>query len=157
LAIHRFDNWEADPFLQESYRTAAHAAAWVGVRGEEGNCGGAARKAEVEEAQHWESLESNRADSLMAVVENDSWRAKYLRCIFGDPYRPVTIDPRLLTSTVIDLANAIYDERAFDRMPILADALMDAGCASEEIIAHCRQSDEHVRGCWVVDLLLAKT
>ncbi len=79
-----------------------------------------------------------------------------LRDIFGDPYRPVTIDPRWLTSTVVDLATAIYDERAFARMPVLADALMDAGCNNEELIAHCRSADPHVRGCWVVDLLLGK-
>jgi hypothetical protein len=79
-----------------------------------------------------------------------------LRDICGDPFHPVTLDPRWQTSTVIDLGKAMYDERAFDRMPILADALMDAGCDSEEIIAHCRSEGPHVRGCWVVDLLLAK-
>ncbi len=80
----------------------------------------------------------------------------YAHDIFGNPFRPITIDPRWLTSTVIDLATAIYDERAFDRMPVLADALTDAGCDNEEIIAHCRNDGEHVRGCWVVDLLLRK-
>ncbi len=79
-----------------------------------------------------------------------------VRDIFGNPFRPVTIDPRWLTATVIDLADAIYADRAFDRMPILADALMDAGCDSEEIIAHCRGDAPHVRGCWAVDLVLGK-
>jgi len=79
-----------------------------------------------------------------------------LRCIFGNPFRPVTLDPRWLTSTVIDLPSTIYDERTFDRMPILADALMDAGCDSEEIINHCRSEAPHSLGCWVVDLLLGK-
>jgi len=82
--------------------------------------------------------------------------ASLLHCIFGNPFRPVTIDPRWLTSTVTDLAQSVYGEKAFDRMPILADALMDAGCDSEEIINHCRSEGPHVRGCWVVDLLLAK-
>jgi hypothetical protein len=67
------------------------------------------------------------------------------------------IDPRWLTSTVVDLARAIYQERAFDRLPVLADALADAGCDSEEIIAHCRSDGPHVRGCWVVDLLLGRS
>jgi hypothetical protein len=80
----------------------------------------------------------------------------FLRCIFGNPFRPIAIDPRWLTSTVVDLATAIYDERAFDRMPILADALMDAGCDNEEIIAHCRSDGVHTRGCWAVDLILGK-
>jgi hypothetical protein len=79
-----------------------------------------------------------------------------LRCVFGNPFRSVTIDRRWRTSTVTDLANAIYDDRAFERMPILADALMDAGCDNESIIAHCQQKAEHVRGCWIVDLLLRK-
>ena len=84
-------------------------------------------------------------------------QTKYLRDIFGNPFRPVPLDPRWLTSTVVDLVQAIYDERAFDRMPILADALMDAGCDSDEIILHCRGDGPHVSGCWVVDLLLGKT
>jgi hypothetical protein len=79
-----------------------------------------------------------------------------LRDIFGNPFHPVTIDSRWLTSTVSELADAIYAERAFDRMSILADALMDAGCDSDEIIQHCRGPGPHVRGCWIVDLLLGK-
>ena len=58
---------------------------------------------------------------------------------------------------MVGLARAFYDDRAFDRLPLLADALMDAGCASEEILAHCRSEGPHFRGCWVVDLALGKT
>ena len=79
-----------------------------------------------------------------------------LRDIFGNPFRPERLDPRWLTSTVLDLARTIYDERAYERMPILADALMDAGCDSEEVINHCRGPGPHVRGCWVVDLLTGR-
>ena len=79
-----------------------------------------------------------------------------LRCIFGDPFRPVAIAPRWLTSTVLDLARGIYDERAFDRLPILADALEEAGCDHADVLAHCRSDGPHVRGCWVVDLVLGK-
>jgi hypothetical protein len=88
-----------------------------------------------------------------------AWRklANILREIVGNPLRPVTFDPRWRTSDVIGLARAIYDERAFERMPILADALMDAGCEDEQIIGHCRADSPHVRGCWVVDLILGKT
>jgi len=84
-------------------------------------------------------------------------RCDLLRDIFGNPFRPVTPDPRWLTSTVIDLARTIYEERQWERMPILADALMDAGCDSEEVINHCRGPGPHVRGCFVVDLLLGKS
>jgi hypothetical protein len=76
--------------------------------------------------------------------------------IFGNPFRPVTLNPSWLTSTVLALANGIYTEKAFDRMPILADALQDAGCDNEDILNHCRQVGEHVRGCFVVDLLTGR-
>ena len=51
----------------------------------------------------------------------------------------------------------MYEDRAFDRLPLLADALEDAGCADADILVHCRNGGEHVRGCWVVDLLLGKS
>ena len=79
-----------------------------------------------------------------------------LRDIFGNLFRPVTADPSWFTSTAATLATGIYAERAFDRLPILADALEDAGCANADILAHCRGGGEHVRGCWVIDLLLGK-
>jgi hypothetical protein len=79
-----------------------------------------------------------------------------LRDIFGNPFRPVTCNPAWQTANVVALAQAIYDERAFDRMPILGDALEDAGCDNADILTHCRQPAEHVRGCWVVDLILGK-
>jgi hypothetical protein len=96
------------------------------------------------------------------VYETDSGltlerKCGLLRDIFGNPFRPVTLDPRWLTSSVLDLGRAIYDERAIERMPILADALMDAGCDNEEVLNHCRGDGPHVRGCWVVDLILGKT
>jgi hypothetical protein len=73
-----------------------------------------------------------------------------------NPFRPVTVDPAWQTSNVTALAQPIYDERAFDRLSILADALEDAGCDNADILNHCRQPGEHVRGCWVVDLVLGK-
>jgi hypothetical protein len=79
-----------------------------------------------------------------------------LRDIFGNPFRPVTIDANWLTPTVQNFATAIYDDRAFDRLPILADALEDSGCTNQDILNHCRSGGEHVRGCWVVDLLLGR-
>jgi hypothetical protein len=79
--------------------------------------------------------------------------------IFGNPFRPVSADPAWLTwhdGTVKKLAEAIYNDRAFDRLPILADALEEAGCANTNILGHCRQPGGHVRGCWVVDTILGK-
>lgn len=78
------------------------------------------------------------------------------RCVFGNLTRPTRIEGEWQTSAVANLAQAIYTDRAFDRMPILADALEEAGCTDKEILVHCRSGQEHVRGCWVVDLLLGK-
>jgi hypothetical protein len=80
-----------------------------------------------------------------------------LRCVFGNPFRPVALDPAWRTEAVVALATGIYEERAFERLPVLADALDDAGCANPDALAHCRGDGPHARGCWVVDLLLGKT
>jgi hypothetical protein len=58
---------------------------------------------------------------------------------------------------VVKLAQVIYDDKAFDRMPVLADALEEAGCVNPDVLSHCRQQGAvHARGCWVIDLLLNK-
>jgi hypothetical protein len=83
-----------------------------------------------------------------------------LRCIFGNLFHPATLDPTWLAwngGTVPKLAQAIYDDRRFSDLPILADALEEAGCTDADILAHCRSEGPHVRGCWVVDLLLGKS
>ena len=80
-----------------------------------------------------------------------------LRDIFGNPFRPVTFDPAWRTSDVMLLAKGIYADKAFDRMPILADALQDAGCDAAELLDHCCGPGPHVRGCWAVDLVLGKS
>lgn len=89
-------------------------------------------------------------------IEELSAQCDLVRDIFGNPFLPVTIENRWLTSTVTSLARSIYDERAFDRMPILADALEEAGLDNPEVLAHCRAGMGHVRGCHVIDLLLEK-
>jgi hypothetical protein len=83
-------------------------------------------------------------------------QSHFLRDIFGNPFRPMTLDPKWLTSTVATLAEGVYTERAFDRIPILADALQDAGCDSDDLLNHLRGGGPHVRGCWVVDLLTGR-
>jgi hypothetical protein len=74
----------------------------------------------------------------------------------GRPSYPTTADPSWLTSTVTTLARQMYESRDFGPIPILADALQDAGCDHPDILAHCRGDGPHVRGCWVVDLILGK-
>jgi hypothetical protein len=82
--------------------------------------------------------------------------ASLLRDIFGNPFRPVTLNPDWLTSTAVALAKQMYESRDFSAMPILADALQDTGCDNDDILNHCRERGQHVRGCWVVDLVLGK-
>jgi hypothetical protein len=88
--------------------------------------------------------------------ESASVQAEVVRDIFGNPFRPVNFDPGWRTADVLGLANGIYEDRAFDRLPLLADALMDAGCDDDQVIGHCRSPGPHSRGCWVVDLVLGK-
>ena len=104
------------------------------------------------------NLRPQADDSLVEQCRTDEIRRQIglLHCIFGNPFRPATLDPARRTATVTSLAQAIYNERAFDRLPILADALEDAGCTSADVLSHCRSGGEHVRGCWVVDLVLGK-
>jgi hypothetical protein len=82
--------------------------------------------------------------------------AELVRDVFGNPFRPLTFDAACRTSTVVALASQMYESRDFGAMPILGDALQDAGCDNEEILNHCRREGPHVRGCWVVDLILSK-
>jgi hypothetical protein len=72
-----------------------------------------------------------------------------LRDLFGNPFRPVACDPAWRTPSVRRLAEVIYEEGAFDRLPILADALEEAGCDNADILSHLRGPGPHVRGCWL--------
>jgi hypothetical protein len=78
-----------------------------------------------------------------------------LRCVFPNPLRPPTMKPGWRTADVVGLALGIDADGAYGRLPLLADALMDAGCDDEQLLAHAR-ADGHVRGCWLVDLILDK-
>jgi hypothetical protein len=89
-------------------------------------------------------------------TEEARWQTMVLRDIFGNPFRPTTFSPEWRTSTAVSLAARMYESRSFDAMPILADALQEAGYDAEEVLAHCRGPGPHVRGCWVVDSLLGK-
>jgi hypothetical protein len=82
-----------------------------------------------------------------------------LRDILGNPFRPVAIDPAWLRwhdRAVVHIAQTIYDQHRFQDLRLLADALEEAGCTDPAILGHCRGQGEHVRGCWVVDLVLDK-
>jgi hypothetical protein len=95
--------------------------------------------------------------ALIAAMNNEP---ALIRDIFGSPFRPsLTLPPAILAwndGTIPKLAQAIYDNRRFTDLPILADALEEAGCTNSDILNHCRQPGEHVRGCWVLDLVLTQ-
>lgn len=88
-------------------------------------------------------------------------RSRLLRDIFGPlPFRPVAIAPGWYSwndGTIPKLAEAIYQERVFDSLPVLADALEEAGCTDAEILSHLRGPGPHTRGCWPLDLILGKS
>jgi hypothetical protein len=81
-------------------------------------------------------------------------QSNIIRDVFGNPFRVAAVQPAWRTPAVVMLAESIYEQRGFDRMPSLGDALEVAGCDNADLIAHCRSPMEHVRGCWVVDGLL---
>jgi hypothetical protein len=93
---------------------------------------------------------------VRARDEEDAVQVGLLRDLFGNPFRKVKFDKRWRTDTAVALAQHMYESRDFGVMPILADALQEAGCDSEDILVHCRGPGPHVRGCWVVDLVLGK-
>jgi hypothetical protein len=95
------------------------------------------------------------------VVLEHAAQAELLRCILGPlPFRPVDLPPAVLAwngGIIPNLAQVVYDEYHFEDLPILADALEEAGCTDADLLAHCRQPGTHARGCWVIDILLGKT
>jgi len=107
----------------------------------------AARSAQAGAANN--PLVGSDLDELLA-------QAQLVREIFGSRFPHSSADPSWLTPGAVTLAQAIYDQRAFNRMPELADVLEDAGCANKEVLEHCRGPGPHYRGCWVVDILLRR-
>lgn len=121
-----------------------------------------------------------------AIEPHCIWIPVLIRDIFGNPFKtfqvPIQLEPgyftremvvlgygevyrsEWLTPTVVDLATRIYDNREFNLMPILGDAIEDTGCNISQVMDHCRSQipgeapnrPRHVRGCWVVDMLLRK-
>jgi hypothetical protein len=124
-AVSRLSRWDMLAWTKAEARDAARRGAWA--------------------AAH--SVTADTPSSADHRAESD-----ILREIFGNPFQSHTgmAEP---TSTLRQLAQEIYQQRSFDRLPILADALEEAGCTNADILSHCRQPGEHVRGCWVIDLL----
>jgi hypothetical protein len=103
---------------------------------------------------------ANGAARRPAAKQERARQCELLRDICGPlPFRRVNVEPSLLTSNsgvVLKLAAAIYEDRSFDRMPVLGDALEESGFANQIILSHCRSQNDHVLGCWVVGAALGK-
>ena len=105
----------------------------------------------------WASAAPVQVDAICAV-QRPTWinQSFLVRDIFGNPFDSSAIVSDWLKPTLIRLARTMYDDRSFTNMPALADALEEVGCTNANILNHCRQPGEHVRGCWIVDLILGK-
>ena len=128
-------------------QAAAKRLACAGVE-----AGPGARRGRSHDGRWRDTLTGTTAEKAEQAAQ-----AELLRDIFGDPFKPATCDPSWRTSTVVSLARTIYDARSFELLPVLADALMDAGCGNDEVLEHCRGPNIHVRGCWLIDLLLNRS
>jgi len=95
-----------------------------------------------------QAIRTRVADAARA--EEYAAQADLLRCIAGNPFASVAFDPNWRSETVVSLARGIVAERAFDRLPILADALEEAGCDRPDVLFHCRCPGPHASGCWVL-------
>jgi hypothetical protein len=95
--------------------------------------------------------------SQYAAIQETERQLLIIRDILGDPLQLTPVDPPWLSETAVLIARGMYETQDFFPMPILADALQDAGCDSDDVLSHCRDARQvHVRGCWVVDLVLGK-
>lgn len=92
-----------------------------------------------------------------ATPNDDRVLCDLLRCVFGNPFQKPAFPKTWRTETVVALATGVYQKRAFDRLPILADALEEAGCNDRAMLTHLRDPGPHCRGCWVLDLALGKS
>ena len=99
---------------------------------------------------------TDRSRVMTLYKEEKEQQMVLFRDIFGNPFQPIQLERTRLTPTIMAIAQTNYSEHQFEGMPILADALEEAGCTNEDILDHCRNNQEHARGCWVLDLLLEK-
>ena len=149
----RVDLWRKETAKEFAQGYASMAAATATADLSSDNVEWAMRAAE--DALRWADIDATN-EYAGAGETGQATLARLVSDIFGNPFRPVAFDPRWRTADVTALARGIYEDRAFDRLPLLADALMDAGCDHADVLAHCRGDGPHVRGCWVVDLVLGK-
>jgi hypothetical protein len=115
--------------------------------------GGAQAKA----GEHFDAMYGQIVEYRLPDYELE-WvaQAAIFKDIFGNPFRPAAFAEAWRSESAVALARTAYDTRNFSLLPILADALEEAGCDHPEVLGHCRGPGPHVRGCWVVDGVLGK-
>jgi hypothetical protein len=101
-------------------------------------------------------LRADKASLERITLNERQAQSSLLRDVFANPFRSADIFPSCFTLDTVRLAQAIYEKRAFHHLLKLADNLEQVGCDNQEMLQHCRHQGEHVRGCWVVDLILGK-
>jgi hypothetical protein len=126
-----------------------------GCTAAEPNAGYAAALASDHVADHVAQPTADDPSDEAAFRAERAAQCALLRCLFGNPFRPVAFGPAWRTPTTTAIARSIYEERRFGELPVLTDAL-EAGCTDAEVLGHCRSGGEHAKGCWVVDLILSK-
>jgi hypothetical protein len=116
--------------------------------------------AAVHASPHDDAVAFTAVHAMISITKpkrNRRTAVALIRDVFGNPFRPVAFSPEWCTDTAVSLARQMYESRDFSAMPILADALQDAGCDRSDVLDHCRDTSlTHVRGCWVTDLVLGK-
>ncbi|QJW94717.1 hypothetical protein [Frigoriglobus tundricola] len=131
---------DSDPVL------ARIAAEYAGRGRQAGEAQFAAEEAEVRALPRY----------VRALVGEQTNQAQLLRDIIGNPFRVAAFSSNWRTGTTVLLARQMHESRDYSAMPVLADALQDCGCDNCDMLDHCRGPGPHVRGCWVVDLVLGK-
>jgi hypothetical protein len=152
------------------------AASYVLYLGEDMNLrevteGMAEAAGEVTRAEAWDSIwqTPGKDHPTREAEDTNAWRAgdtaekaaqaQLLREIVGNPFRHSRVDPAWLSwnaGLVLQLAKTMVEQQTYEQFPILGDALEEAGCQDHSFLEHCRQPTEHVRGCWLLDLLLSR-
>jgi hypothetical protein len=147
------------PNKWEPVRSAAAAAAnapercpWQGGRVQELARAAADRVVRCGYGRQKATVGDGRWGALCAAARKA--QAELVREVFGNPFRTLSFEPSWLTPTVRAVAQVIYDDQELRDMPVLADALEEAGCDNEAVLNHCRGGGRHRLGCWVVDLAL---
>jgi hypothetical protein len=141
---------------------AAWAAYWAAKKNIGASIGNTCVAAVEAGARHAVGAASGSAADPLTVwdvarMAGSREQARLLRDILGNPFRPALVDSAWLRwqgGLVVSMARQVYEERRFADLPVLADALEDAGCDAADVLEHCRAGGEHVRGCWALDLLL---